>query len=200
MDKEEEMLEAVMKVAEGDAPKVKKGMDVLFDNILNKGMMPRDALGIQDSDTESLYAQAYQMYNMGKYKEARNVFSSLIMIDSLDPRFLFGFAACAHMMEEYGSAADMYTQQAMISPDDPIPYYHAADCYIKLKDTFSATVALNLVVKRSGDDPKYTTIKERSEMTVKTLEKQLEEEVEELGTPEDIAKPEQPKGKEKTDE
>jgi len=82
--------------------------------------------------------------------------------------------------------------QAIISPDDPVPYYHAADCYLKLNDPFSATVALKMVVKRSGSDPKFATIKERSEMTVKKLEEELE--VEELGTPEDIETPKEETG------
>jgi len=191
MGKEEELIEAVMKVAEDDSPRVKKGVDKLLENIFDKGMLPKDALGIQDNDTEALYAQAYQMYNMGKYQDARAVFASLTLIDQLDPRFLFGHAACSHMLEEYQSAADVYMQQAVISPEDPIPYYHAADCYLKLKDPFSATVALKLVVKRSGDDPKFATIKERSEMTVKNLEKELEPE--DLGTPEEIEKPKEEK-------
>lgn len=200
MDKEEEMLEAVMKIAEGDAPKVQKGVDALYTNIFEKGMMPKDALGIQDTDTESLYAQAYQLYNMGKYKDARNVFSSLLVIDPIESRFMFGHAACSHMLENYEAAADMYTHQAMVSPDDPIPYYHAADCYIKMGDAFSATVSLNLVVKRAGDQPEFSMIKERSEMTVKKLEQKLE--TEGLGAPEDIGSPkeEENKGEEKEEE
>ncbi len=193
MDKEEEMLEAVMKIAEDDAPKVQKGIDALYENVFEKGMMPKDALGIQDADTEALYAQGYQLYNMGKYKDARNVFASLIVVDPIEPRFLFGHAACSHMLENYEAAADMYTHQAMISPDDPIPYYHAADCYIKMKDPFSATVALNLVIKRAEGKDEFSMIKERSELTVKKLEQQMEEgglEAADLGAPEDIESPE----------
>jgi len=191
MGKEDDLIEAVMKVAEDDSPRVKKGVDKLVENIFDKGMLPKDALGIQDGDTEALYAQAYQMYNMGKYQDARSVFASLTLVDQLDPRFLFGHAACSHMMEEYQAAADIYMHQAIISPEDPIPYYHAADCYLKLKDPFSAAVALKLVIKRSGSNPKFATIKERSEMTVKNLEKEIE--AAELGTPEDIEKPKEEK-------
>lgn len=165
-----------MKLAEGETPKVEKGVEALYENIFEKGMMPKDALGIQESDTESLYAQGYQLYNMGKYKDARNVFASLLMIDPIEPRFMFGHAACSHMLEEYETAADMYTHQAMVSPDDPVPYYHAADCYIKIADPFSAEVALNLVIKRSQNRPEFAMIKERAEMTVKKLSEELQTE------------------------
>lgn len=194
-DKEEEMIEAVMKIAEDDAPQVKAGFEALFDNIVNKGMMPGDALGVKDTDAESLYAQAYQMYNMGKYKDARNVFMSLTYINPMEPRYIFGHAACSHMLEDYEDAAIMYNNQALIDPEDPVPYYHAADCYIKLGDKFSASVALNLVVQRSGDDPKYAMIKERSELTLKNLEKELETDLK--GSPEDIESPRKEKNKEK---
>jgi len=192
MTKEEELIEVVMKMAEEDSPRAKKGIDKMFDNIFNKGMLPKDAAGVTENDTEAMYAQAYQLYNMGKYQDARSLFASLTMIDQLEPRFLFGHAACSHMLEDYQAAADVYMHQAIISPDDPVPYYHAADCYLKLNDPFSATVALKMVVKRSGSDPKFATIKERSEMTVKKLEEELE--VEELGTPEDIETPKEETG------
>jgi len=190
--KQEDLIEAVMKVAEDDSPRVKEGVDKFIENVFDKGMLPKDALGIEDNDTEAMYAQAYQMYNMGKYQDARAIFASLTLIDQLDPRFLFGHAACSHMMEEYQSAADIYMQQAIISPEDPVAYYHAADCYLKLGDPFSATVALKLVIKRSGENPKFATIKERSEMTVKNIEEKLQ--AEDLGTPKEIKKP---KGEEK---
>lgn len=193
MDKQDEMIESVMKIAEGETPKIEKGVEALYDNIFNKGMMPKDAIGIKESDTEATYAQGYQLYNMGKYKDARSVFASLLIVDSTEPRFLFGHAACSHMLEDYKAAADMYTYQAVVSPDDPIPYYHAADCYIKIGDAFSAAVVLNQVIKRSGDEEKYKMIKERSEMTVKKLEEQMNTAVvedEDLGAPEEIETPE----------
>ncbi len=191
MAKEDELIETVMKIAEDDSPRVKKGVDKFLENVFEHGMLPKDALGIKEQDTEALYAQAYQMYNMGKYQDARAAFASLVTIDQLEPRFLFGHAACSHMLGEYQSAADVYMHQAIISPDDPVPYYHAADCYLKLGDTFSATVALKMVVERAGKEPKYATIKERSQMTVKNIEDKIK--TEELGTPEDIKQPKQEK-------
>lgn len=189
MAKEKEMYDAIMKVSEGDAPKVEKGMDALMSNILDKGMMPKDAAGIQDSDVEPIYAQAYQLYNMGKYKDARSVFGSLCMVDATQPKFMFGHAACSHMMGEYETAAGMYMHMAMSSPDDPIPYYHASDCYIKLKDSVSAVVCLNLTIQRAGSKPQYAIIKERSEMTVKNIKEKLE--VEGFGVPVELEPDEQ---------
>lgn len=171
MRKEDEMLQALMGIAKEDAPKVQSGLTAFTDNILNKGLMPKDALGISDSDAEHMYAQGYQLYNMGKYKDARNIFSTLMMIAPTESKYLFGHAACSHMLKQYPAAAKVYVQQALIDTKNPIPYYHAADCYLELKDEMSALVALKLVVKRSGDSPEYAMIKERSQLTIESLQK-----------------------------
>jgi len=169
---ENDMLEAVMKVSEEDAPRVQKGMGAMLKNI-QAGMMPKDAAGITDEDVEAIYDQAYQLYGMGKYDDARKVFTSLTVLNPTDHRYLFAHAACSQMLGEYHAAADGYTHHAMMSHDDPLSYYHAADCYLKINDRLSALVSLKLVVKRAGARPEYKLIKERAEMTMATLEKEL---------------------------
>lgn len=170
MRKEDEMLQALMGVAREDAPKVQNGLSAFADNVMNKGLMPKDALGISDGDSEHMYAQAYQLYNMGKYRDARNVFATLMILAPTESKYLFGHAASSHMLKEYVPAAKVYVQQALIDTKNPIPYYHAADCYLQLGDQMSALVALKLVVKRSGSLAEYSMIKERAELTIKSLQ------------------------------
>jgi len=196
MSNEQVMLNSIMDMAKEDSPKMQEGFGTVIDNIMNKGMLPQHAVGIDDTDMEKLYAQAYQLYQTGKYDDARNVFASLLGINAMEPKYLFAHAACSHMLGEYDLAAKTYTHTSMLDADNPIPYYHSADCYIKLEDKISALVALKLVIKRSKDKPEYATIKDRAELTVEKLEKEditeglFEEESPELN-PEEPSSPEE---------
>ncbi|MCB1148940.1 MAG: SycD/LcrH family type III secretion system chaperone, partial [Chlamydiia bacterium] len=178
MRKDEEMIEAIMNIARDDAPKVQEGISAIGRNMFEKGMMPKDAMGISDADAENMYAQGYQLYNMGKYKDARHMFTTLSMMDSTEPKYIFGMAASLHMEEKYEAAAKAYLQMAFLSAEDPVPYYHAADCYLKLDETLSALTVLKQAAKRCGSKPEYALMKERVDMTIANLEADIQAELE----------------------
>lgn len=164
------MQETLNRMGTEKAETFKSGGEAIINNLFKNGMMPQDALNISPQQTENLYAQAYQYYNTGKYKEAQAIFSSLMFVNAYEPKYMFGHAACSHMLEKYEIAAKTYMQVGSIDSLNPIPYYHAADCYIKLEDNLSAIIALKLAVKRSEGKPEYELIKDRSLMTIKQLE------------------------------
>jgi type III secretion system low calcium response chaperone LcrH/SycD len=167
--KEDEMMEAVAKMGEAHSKEVGKGIGKVTQNILVKGMMPKDACGVGDNTAEAMYAQGYQLYNNGKYGEARQIFSMLTVLNPLEPKYLLGQAASTHMMRELEHAAELYVRYTILSPQDPVPYYHAADCYIQLQEVDCAIVALNMVIKKSGEKPEYSSIKDRAKMMLGNL-------------------------------
>ena len=132
------MFSAVEKIGYQHAPEVSKGMDKLVDNLLNHAMIPQDAFGVSDANVEKLYAEAYRLFNNGKYQDAQKLFSTLILLNTLDPKYLYGLAACFHMMKDYDNdnAANNYIRSAMLDPTNPVPYYHASDCYFQTKKYF----------------------------------------------------------------
>ena len=170
--KEEEMMEAVINMAEGNKKTIKGGAEAIVSNLFEHGMLPKDALGIGDKNVEKLYAEAYQLYNMGRYEEAMHAFSGLHMLDITESRYIFGLAACSHMLKHYEAAAENYMRCSLYDPTDPIPYYHAADCYIEVDDIVGALIALHMVLKRAGDKPEYSVMKDRAQMTIATLKKE----------------------------
>ena len=148
-------------------------MEKIIENVSEKHMAPKDALGIDDQTVERIYAQAYQLYNMGKYSDAHTLFSSLILIDVTEPKYLLGIAACSHMLKNYEEAAQHYMQCAAMDPNSPIPYYHAYDCFTELGDTSSAMICLSLTIKRSGEKEEYLELKNRATVTLDTLKEQV---------------------------
>jgi type III secretion system low calcium response chaperone LcrH/SycD len=167
-EKENFIFSSVKKMGASHREEVKTGIDALIGNF-SKGMMPKDAFGVSPKTIEALYADAYQLYNIGKYEEAKRIFSTLLIADPIDARFPFGMAASCHMMKDYELAASLYFKTSMFDPDNPIPYYHASDCHLHADDPVSALASLRLTVKRCGDKPEYQMIKGRAQMTIDNL-------------------------------
>jgi type III secretion system low calcium response chaperone LcrH/SycD len=150
-----------------------ESMDKVLKKATKMGVFPKDLLGMSDSMVEGMYAQAYRLYNSGKYKEACELFRMLIMINALEPKYTMGFGACHHMLKEYKSAVDNYMLCSMLEPNSPIPYYHASDCYVQMGDPVSAIIELEMAIKRAGDRPEFKTLKDRALLTIESLKKEL---------------------------
>lgn len=167
---------AVKNVAQEVKKDAKKDYDEMAANILKKGVLPSEALGMDEQMLEGIYGQAYRLYNTGKYAESGQIFRLLIMINSLEPKYSMGLAACFHMLKEYKNAIDTYNLTSIIDPENPIPQYHISDCYIKLGDKVSAIIALKLAIKRASNKPEYQTLIDRSKMTIESLKNDLKKE------------------------
>lgn len=150
-----------------------------FNKITNKAFknsgLIKDIIGLSDDSAESIYSQAYLLYNTGKYNDSAELFRLLIMLNATEPKYIMGLAACFHMMKEYEGAASAYSLLSIVDPENPIPYFHASDCYIQMGDRGSAIVALEMAVQRSGAKPEFAMMKERSQITLQALKKEAAE-------------------------
>lgn len=145
-------------------------VEKIVNNMVEKNMAPRDAIGIDPAHCEALYNQAYNAYNSGQYKEAARLFHLLQLADGLEPKFAIGLAACYQMLEEYKNALTLYATVTMVDPTDPIPHYHASDCYAKMELPSAAIAELEMAVQLCGSEPQYAVIKDRSLITIKSLQ------------------------------
>jgi len=146
--------------------------------LAEKGGMPKDILGIGDAMVEGIYGQAYRLYNAGKYREASQLFRLLIMLNSVEPKYCMGMAACCHMLKEYAIAVQMYTTCGALDPENPVPHFHASDCYLQMEDPLSALLALEMAVKRAGEQPHYAVLKDRALLTMASLREEIAREKE----------------------
>lgn len=168
------------KTAEGLGKQLGKntsdGQNALIKQLLEKGIKPKDIIGLNDTMVEGIYGQAYRLYNSGKYKDAIHLFRLLIMLNSTDPKYTMGLAACYHMMKDYDNAVAAYTMCSVIDPLSPIPHYHVSDCYLKLDDKRSALISLELALQRVGEKPEFATIKDRISRSIETLTEEIKKE------------------------
>lgn len=155
MDFKKEELKSVME-KEGE---VRQAFSELSHKMMKQGMTTQEATGMDSKFLEGLYAQAYRLYNTGKYVEAGHMFRSLILLNSMESKYILGLAACFHMLKEYKNAVQTYTICSVIDPQDPLPYYHSSDCFAQMKDHLSAMLYLELTINAAGDRPEYSKLK-----------------------------------------
>lgn len=160
--------EVAKKMSEDAGKKFQKAAE----NVV-KGMLPKEAMGLDDQMLEGIYGQAYRLYNTGKYAEAGQVFRLLVMADSMEPKYTMGLAACFHMMKEYENALDSYTLCSIIDPENPVPQFHAADCYIHLGDKLSAAVALKMTIKRARGRSEFSALTDKARLMIEGLKKEI---------------------------
>lgn len=163
----------VEEMSQGMEREQTKRLEQFASKMVGPGVSPKDTMGLSDQMVEGIYAQAYRMYNSGKYKEASQLFRLLIMLNGAEPKYSLGLAACFHMVKEYETAAEAYTTCGMIDPNNPIPHYHASDCYLQMGDKVSAMIALEMAVKRSGSKPEFSQLKDRALMTIESLKEEI---------------------------
>lgn len=148
-------------------------LDRMRKDIFEKNMLPKDAIGIPENVMEGIYAQAYRLYNSGVYHDAAQLFRLLVMLNALEPKYVLGLAACHHLLAQYDNALMTYSIVASLSPKDPMPNYHASDCYLRLGMKELALEQLQAALSKCGDDTHNTTLKNRIIVTIGALVKQI---------------------------
>ena len=91
----------------------------------------------------------------------------------MEVKYVFGMAACHHLLKEYESAIKLYALCSCLNPQDPLPYYHTSDCYMQQKDDKSALMSLKMCLKFAQDKNEFKDIYQRSLLTLSSLEKKF---------------------------
>lgn len=152
---------------------VKKAIEKLVTDVYEKGMLPKDAMGLSNEMIESMYNFAYRLYNTGKYEQASQIFRLLIMLNPVESRFMMGLAASYHMRKDYFNAATCYTICSILDPRDPLPHYHVSDCYIESGNLELARRELEVCILCAEKFPVFAAIKDRAQMTMQALEEKI---------------------------
>lgn len=131
------------------------------------------ATGFSKETSEGIYNQGYLLYNTGRFKEAADIFHLLTTMNPAEPKYLMGLAACHHMRKDYSKGASLYNLVSLLDPQNPIPFFHASDCYFQIGDKVGAATMLEMAIKRAGSLPQYAMLKQRCEITLSGLKKEL---------------------------
>ncbi len=155
--------------------KAEAAVKQIMEAALKKGIMPKQALQISDDTMEAIYTQAFTLYSQAKYRDASYIFRLLMLLDFTTPKYVLGLAACAHRVQDYTNAANLYFLCAALDPKNPLPHFHAADCYIQLGAIAVASYSLDMAIAVAADQPQYQAIKQRAGLMKEAIDKQLED-------------------------
>jgi type III secretion system low calcium response chaperone LcrH/SycD len=136
-----------------------------------KDVLPVE-LRANEKTFEECYQKACNLYKTGRYNEALPYLHMLNIGNAKEPRYMMAIAACFHMLKNFQEAAQYYILCGFLSEENPIPFYHLADCYNKLGKPVPALVALNMAHKRCID-VKYSSLKDRIVLMMDQLDKEL---------------------------
>lgn len=152
-----------------DDPEQKAELTKQVTKQIQEGATVKEALGLTDENLEQVYAVAYTRYQQGAYQDAAALFRYLVSLDPNTYKFVLGLAAAHHKLHQYQPAANLYVLASLRAPSDPVPYFHVADCYIRLEDTEMARSALYLCISHCKS-PESATMKERAQLILNALE------------------------------
>lgn len=155
---------------------------VLTDVILNL-RTPAAAMGFSPQFIESLYTVAYQAFKGGDYKTALPLFKMLAQLDSDKPRYFAGMASVYYAKKEWDKAQQFFIAASFVDPNDPLPYYYAAECALQKKDLLEALFFYRGVVTRGEGVPQYAALVERMRLSIKKLEEMLPMETRSVNVP-----------------
>lgn len=141
---------------------------------LLKGALPVTIMA-SEADLEKAYGRGVSLYKAGRYDEAMAYFQTLSTINPKDSRYLMGTSASLHMKKDYYAAIQCYNLTSILDPDDPLPLYHMADCYIRLQQPVGAYMVLEMAIPRCDKDPlRFKGLKDRMTVMLNSLIKEFE--------------------------
>lgn len=169
MDMDETIMEVLGKLGEENSKDLADAVGKISKNVFEKGMLPKDAMGLSESMIEGIYAYAYRLYNSGKYRDASHLFRILILLNPTESKYILGLGACQHMQHDYQNAIASYAFIGLVDPYNPLPHYHISDCYLKTNLIPMAKAELQQAIEKCGQQPQYALIKERAALMLESL-------------------------------
>ena len=134
-------------------------------NAIQNGVSIADICNLSSDALEGLYSLAYNYYNACDYKNAEILFQSLCVYKYNEYRFWMGLAGCRQALDNLTGAIDAYSLAGVASLlKNPVPFFYAAQCYLKLGDKENAIGGLKGLITMCDDtNAEHVDIKGKSE-------------------------------------
>lgn len=153
------------------SPAEKEKARAVIKEVYVEGHTPGQAMNISKAILDWSYMNAYKLYQTGNFKEAIPTFRVLQWLDPTRFEFTFGLAACYQMIKDYENAIIWYLKLSARFPENPLPLFHAADCFKNKKLHSVCYATLQEVIRICGNDPRYSKIAEKSRLLAEAEKK-----------------------------
>lgn len=118
-------------------------------------------LGISEKEISTIpleherqfYAVAFGLYEKGDYRGAAQLFTQLVLTDPFSEHYWQGLASSKQMARDYQAALHAWSLVSLLKENDPLPHFHAAECFLSLDEKEEALKALNAALEFCRDEP-----------------------------------------------
>jgi type III secretion system low calcium response chaperone LcrH/SycD len=107
------------------------------------GISEKEVAPIPLAMQRQLYATAFEMYEKGDYRSAWQLFTQLVLSDPFSEHYWLGLASSKQMARDYKAATYAWSLVALLKEGDPMPHFHAAECFLSLDEKEEALKALD---------------------------------------------------------
>jgi type III secretion system low calcium response chaperone LcrH/SycD len=119
-----------------------------------------EILRISESEVSSIplelerpfYATAFGLYEKGDYRGASQLFTQLVLTDPFSENYWQGLASSKQMTRDYMAAVHAWSMVALLKEGDPLPHFHAAECFLSLEEKEDALKALDAALELCQND------------------------------------------------
>jgi type III secretion system low calcium response chaperone LcrH/SycD len=132
-----------------DQEKLKKSLRKIAMNIETCGMLsPHD---FNNEDVSLLYSLGFNLYEREDYATSKEIFQRLVLSRPYEKKFWMALGACHQMTRHFELALESWAMASFIDEHDPLPHFHATECYLALESPEEAFLALEETKKRLQD-------------------------------------------------
>jgi type III secretion system low calcium response chaperone LcrH/SycD len=100
---------------------------------------------------ELLHAEAFRLYEQGKYSDASALFTQLVLIDPFSFAYWQGLASAKQLCRDYEAALQAWSLAVLLETQDPSAYFHVAECLMYLEQSQEALQALEAALRCCKD-------------------------------------------------
>jgi type III secretion system low calcium response chaperone LcrH/SycD len=116
------------------------------------GISEKEISPIPLEQEHSFYATAFGLYEKGDYRSAAQLFTQLVLTDPFSEHYWQALASSRQMAQEYLAALHAWSLVLLLKEGDPLPHFHAAECFLSLGDKEEALKALDAALAFCKDE------------------------------------------------
>lgn len=129
---------------------------------LSEGNSVQKMMGFNDETMNQFYATACKIFENKNYDDASKAFLFLVTINPYHYDYWLGLGAATQHCHDYEAAVDAYEMAAICQLDNPIPYFHLANCLFAMHDRDSALKAIEMVLEYSNDNADFSDLRQKA--------------------------------------
>ena len=130
-------------------------IDVMLADYFGRGGTFKELKNLSDDSMEAIYSVAFNLYQGGRYEEAKKIFQFLCFYDHYQKKYFLGLGACQMMFQDYETAIELFSFASALDTDDPRAMLYIGDCQIALGKPAAAKVAYETAAQWAADQLEY---------------------------------------------